>query len=370
MNMYKIYLFIFMASVVFSSGCDPETVNPDNNNTNTNNNTSTNSVTNNATNNINTNNNDAGADAENDVIEDIIENDALPDGDITENPSVEILSPSDGSSVENPVIFTIGYNDVATVQILADDWPLSDPWDPAVNTSLTYTFSGTGYARNIVLQGFDSNGSVVASDSIVITIDDSDPGTFFGNMYNTFYYLAMESDYPSGSDATLYDSSCNPIVNVSSDFSDDICIEGSGKLSDGRILNYATSCSCGRSCPTGGIVCYQILDSVNFPWGMGSSQNALIPLHSWAVDSDLIQSGTVLYAEGWDGITIPEIDGVGGYVHDGCFRADDVGGWINGMHYDFFAATHDMWIWLEGVMPTNTYTGVYTGTSKCQYLAE
>jgi membrane-bound lytic murein transglycosylase len=101
---------------------------------------------------------------------------------------------------------------------------------------------------------------------------------------------------------------------------------------------------------------------------MGSFSNPIEPLRSWAVDNSIISAGSIIYAEQWDGVSIPAIDGIGGFVHDGCFRADDTGGWINDYHYDFFAGTHDMWQHLETVYPTYSYFDGYVGTPKCAYL--
>ncbi|MBU1240539.1 hypothetical protein KJ865_12585 [Myxococcota bacterium] len=278
------------------------------------------------------------------------------------------MAPSNGSTIPNPVTFTIESANVATVQILAEDWPLSAPWDPQTSTQLTYTFTGTGFVRHMKLQGFDSSGTVVAEDLIDITVEDDDPGDLVGQFYNTYYYFAREVDFSGADDTYVYDASCNPISLVPADFSDTVCIQGSGILENGTVISYASTCSCGRPCPTGGTVCYLTLDPAQFPWGQGSTSNAIEPLVSWAVDNSLVSSGTVLYAEEWDGVFIPSVDGIGGFTHDGCFRADDVGGWINGYHYDFFAGTHDMWIALENIFPTHTYFTVYENTPHCAYL--
>ncbi|PKN44047.1 MAG: hypothetical protein CVU59_12670 [Deltaproteobacteria bacterium HGW-Deltaproteobacteria-17] len=300
--------------------------------------------------------------------------DTGPDADVdaSTEPWVQIVSPADGAVVDNPVTFTIAAGRVAMVRLFADDWPLGDAWDPAGRTTHTYDFSGTGYERNIVLRGYADTAATVevATDSLVITPRETDVGTFLSDMWNTYYYLAMESDYSGADDTTLYDANCAPIAQVPADFSDDVCIEGSGRLDDGRVINYARSCNCGRTCPTGGIICYAVLDAVEFPWGMGSASNPLEPLRSWAVDSSFIARGTLLYAEEFDGVTIPAVDGLGGFVHDGCFRADDVGGWINGNHFDFFAGTHDMWIALENLFPTESTFNVYINPGKCAYLAQ
>ncbi len=285
--------------------------------------------------------------------------------DASESPWVKILDPEDGSTVSNPVTFEIAAFGVTTVELAVDGWSLGPQWDPSLTNTLTYNFDGTGFEREVVLSGYDADSNTLAEDIIYITVENDDIGDYLGSMKTTYYYKANEEDYPGTADTTLYDSSCNPLAYVSAAFSDAVCIEGSGILKDGRIINYATSCSCGRTCPTGGIVCYMELDPVEYPWGMGSFSNPLVPFRSLAVDNSLISPATKMYVLQWDGVSIPEVDGIGGFVHDGCFRADDVGGWIQGYHFDFFAGTRNMWQALEGIYPTNTYFDVYINPGKC-----
>jgi 3D (Asp-Asp-Asp) domain-containing protein len=184
-------------------------------------------------------------------------------------------------------------------------------------------------------------------------------------MYITYYYLSQESNYSGTANTTLYDKNCKAIVKVSSKFSDSACIEGSGRLKDGRVINYAKTCSCGRRCPTGGIICYSVLDKNKFPWGAGARSNPLRPLRSLAVDRNKIAIGTKLYIPEWDGVQIPAIDGIGGFTHDGCVYADDVGGAIKGNHFDFFSGTSKMWKALEKVHKTKKYLTVYKNPSRC-----
>ncbi len=197
-----------------------------------------------------------------------------------------------------------------------------------------------------------------------------DTGTYFASMWNTYYYVAMESDYAGPEDATLYGPGCEAIATVPQAFFDDLCIEGSGKLSDGRVLGYAGDCPCAAPCAwDGNAKCWEALDPQQFPWGLGSQGNPIVPLRSWAVDNGLLAAGTVVYVMGWDGVAIPAIDGLGGFVHDGCFRADDTGGAVIGNHYDFFAGTASMWTALETIVPTGTPMDVYVGAQRCAYLA-
>jgi len=292
----------------------------------------------------------------------------LPDG--STGPWVKILKPASGATLQNPVTFTVTAQDVATVRLFADAWPLGPAWDPAASDQLTYTFNGVGYARQIELFGYDVQGSQLATDAIQITVSSAstDKGQLVGQMWNTYYYLATESGYGGVADTTLYDAQCAPIVKVSAAFSDSVCIEGSGKLNDGRVINFAKTCSCGRPCPTGGIICYSVLDKTKYPWGMGAASNALVPLRSWAVDKSQIPLGTILYAEQWDGVAVPKVDGLGGFTHDGCFRADDVGGAISGLHYDYFAATKGIWQALEKIHKTKSSFTVYKNPGRCAHL--
>ncbi|PIE05535.1 MAG: hypothetical protein CSA75_04235, partial [Sorangium cellulosum] len=217
----------------------------------------------------------------------------------------------------------------------------------------------------------DLQGNLVASAPLRMTAVNTGTGTFWHQMYNTYYYLARESDYSGADNTTLYDSSCTPLATVPAAFSDDVCIQGSGKLDNGTLVHYAGTCNCGRPCPTGGTVCYHTLNPAQYPWGMGSANNPIEPFRSWAVDNTLISRGTVLYSPDWDGVWIPasgDGDGLGGFTHDGCFRADDVGGWIQDYHYDFNCGTRTMWHLMEAITPTYTYVDVHMGADKCAYL--
>lgn len=289
-----------------------------------------------------------------------------------DQPFVHFTSPGDGSNVSNPVEFRFETGNVDTVIIEADGYPLTQqPWDSSERSTLEYTFNSTGYQRDVVMTGFDEAGREVAEDSITITIDEQrpdDPGRHHGTFWNTYYYFAQEQEYSGADNTTLYDASCNPIADVPASFSDDVCVQGSGKLEDGRFINFSTTCSCGRSCPTGGTICYQEIDSNRYPWGRGSRDNAVEPLRTLAVDTSVISWGAVLYLPAWDGVDIPRIGQIGGFTHDGCFHAGDVGGWIEGNHFDIFAGTSNMHDALEMIHPTRSNFEVYVDSPKCAHF--
>lgn len=93
-------------------------------------------------------------------------------GPSTDDPTVKLLAPPDGATVCNPVEFFIDARYVHRVQLFADEYPLSNPWDPDSSQTLVYDFMGIGYPRVIRLVGFDTNEQPVASDFITITVID------------------------------------------------------------------------------------------------------------------------------------------------------------------------------------------------------
>jgi 3D (Asp-Asp-Asp) domain-containing protein len=216
----------------------------------------------------------------------------------------------------------------------------------------------------------DGDGDPTDATDATDATDSSDtgesPGQLIGEFVLTYYWFLFEENYDGPDTTVLFDVACSPIANVPEQFAAEVCVEGSGLLTSGEVLNYADTCACGYACGDGPSVCFALLDSGQFPWGSGSSDNPLEPLRSWAVDPAEITPGTVVYAPGWDGVEIPAIDGIGGFTHDGCFRADDVGGGIDGLHVDFFAGTAAMRTALEVLFPSlELEFAVYQDSPAC-----
>jgi len=306
-----------------------------------------------------------------------------PDGPVTTPDAlanwVKIVSPANNATVKNPVTFTVSASaTVAKVELFANPttmFSLGAAFDPKLKTTLTYKFNYTSYKRHIVLLGYDSSKTQIAKDEIYINITNSstsqDKGQFFAQMKQTYYYLANEADHSGSANTNIVDSSCKKIATVSSSFYTALCIEGSGKLNDGRVINYAKKCSCASPCGyKSAKICYSVLNKSKYPWGAGSKSKSLVPFRSWAVDTSLVAHGTVLYAKEWDGAKIPKIGSIGGFNHDGCFRADDVGGGIKGKHFDYFAGTKAMYKALsKGGLASGKYLTVHKNAGKCKYLA-
>jgi 3D (Asp-Asp-Asp) domain-containing protein len=192
-----------------------------------------------------------------------------------------------------------------------------------------------------------------------------------GTLWNTFYYLANEADHGAAADAPLYDASCELLGQVPQVFHDDLCIEGSGILADGRVLNFARGCTedCFFALPCGRKrykICYQELDPAQYPWGMGSRHRVLRPDVSIAVDPTVIPLGTALYLAELDGLVPP------GRTEPltGCVSADDVGGAIKGTHIDLFVGTRQRWRAWERLLPTRSRLTAYRSHPRCAVRPE
>jgi len=175
-------------------------------------------------------------------------------------------------------------------------------------------------------------------------------------LWNTYFITSNEDDYAGPRDTPVYATNGSVIAMVPSAFFQDLCVEGAGRLSDGRVINIAGQCSYGVRCNAthSGPSCYHVIDSTRAPWGHGSHSNPLVPLRSLATYPSDIPYGSYVYLPRWRGIEIPRVGDLGGFTHDGCFRADDVGGWIGSGHIDIFAGSKQMMQALERIFPTRS----------------
>ncbi len=198
----------------------------------------------------------------------------------------------------------------------------------------------------------DSDGDT-DSDSDAGPDGGDDTGTPFGMVDITYYWVAFEGDYSGTADTVLETCAYEYLATVPYDFAVALRMEGTGKLNDGRLLNVDCDCD-------GGFSCFMELGA-GFPWGMGSASNPLEPYVSIAVDHAYISHGTVLYSPDLDGVDLPDA----GY-HDGCLRADDVGGGITGMHVDWFVGLRDNYYDLDPLVPAQI--ALHEGAGICAYL--
>jgi 3D (Asp-Asp-Asp) domain-containing protein len=150
----------------------------------------------------------------------------------------------------------------------------------------------------------------------------------------TFYRVVDEneerfSDLPK--DTPVLGVKGDTIAMVTAKFERLLNLEGTGKLADGRLLNFARW---GENRE----ILYRVVE--NCEWGLGV-QNAewisevesykLVPYRTIAVDPKVIPIGSVVYIPAIRGIRLPT-----GETHDGYFLAHDIGGAIKEKRIDIF----------------------------------
>jgi 3D (Asp-Asp-Asp) domain-containing protein len=153
--------------------------------------------------------------------------------------------------------------------------------------------------------------------------EPGDPGARLGRYRLTYYWIARQLEGDRGGVA-LRDRRGRVIARVSRRFARRLRMQGTGVLTDGRLINIAGGCRKTRRC-------YTILGD-DTPFGIGARGRALEPFRSVAAPPHL-RIGSVLYIPELDGREIPST----GEVHDGCVIADDRGGGIRGRQLDLFA---------------------------------
>jgi 3D (Asp-Asp-Asp) domain-containing protein len=200
-----------------------------------------------------------------------------------------------------------------------------------------------------------------------------------GDFNITFFYVVEETPRPKNDNAaelelasiapaapastTLWQTdgrgTCTAIADVTPDFAQQLRIQGTGKLADGRVLNIWGACPCDRS------PCFKVTPTA---WGTGGSGRQLQPFRSVAVDPRVVKLGTRLYVPLLDGKRMPGRRPWGGFVHDGCVRADDVGGGIKGTQLDLFVGRRGWFLGItkhEGAHEWARQVPVFDGTKRC-----
>lgn len=158
----------------------------------------------------------------------------------------------------------------------------------------------------------------------------------------------------------LYDSTCQPISEVSREFASQIALQGTGKLKDGRVLNIWGACRCETS------PCFKVTAA---QWGTGGTGRQLQPFRTVAVDPKIVKLGSLLYVPLLEGRQMPGRSPWGGFVHDGCVVADDVGGGIKGSQLDLFVGRRGWFLGMSGKEGSHAWAKsvpVFDGTKLCE----
>jgi 3D (Asp-Asp-Asp) domain-containing protein len=174
----------------------------------------------------------------------------------------------------------------------------------------------------------------------------------------SFYWVAYESEYASlPYDVDIYTRQGFFIGRYPSAFVYELKLEGSGVLADGRILNYDGECSYGMG------TCFKTLDGSEHPLGAGVQNRKLVPFRSIAVDPRYIPIGATVYVPELVGVLLPD-----GTKHDGCLRADDMGGAIKQHKLDFFVESYDNFKFIADNLWWHLRATPTLDEPRCDYL--
>jgi 3D (Asp-Asp-Asp) domain-containing protein len=193
--------------------------------------------------------------------------------------------------------------------------------------------------------------------------DASFEGNRLGTFRNTYYDFPREQDY-AGPTVALFDARCHALARVPVGFHDAVCVQGSGRLVNGRTVSFARrGCRCARHCPrTDQQICFEALDPARYPWGRGATGRAITPLSSVAVDSSVIPLGTSLFIPEYVGLPL---DDAQQSHHDGCFIAQDRGIKVIGAQVDIFTGNETQTQRWNNLIPSNQGVTIITQSPHC-----
>jgi 3D (Asp-Asp-Asp) domain-containing protein len=174
----------------------------------------------------------------------------------------------------------------------------------------------------------------------------------------SFYWLAYESEYANEPyDVAIYNRQGYYIGSFPSAFIFELKLEGSGILRDGRVLNYDGECNYGMG------TCFKTLALEQHPLGAGVQGRPLEPFRSIAVDPRFIPIGAPVYVPELVGVLMPD-----GTRHDGCLRADDMGGAIKEHKLDFFVESYFNFKFIADNLWWRMKATPIVDEPRCEYL--
>lgn len=153
-----------------------------------------------------------------------------------------------------------------------------------------------------------------------------------GELGPSFYWVAVEAEDGLPRMISLKDASGGELLKVSEKFFKDLKMEGTGKLLDGRIVNFDMRVTL----PDGTKEIRWIICPPEVTHGYGLDRRPLIPFKSLAVDPNVVPMDSVLYIPQAKGARLPD-----GTIHDGYFHAIDIGDAIKSERIDVFTSIGD-----------------------------
>lgn len=167
--------------------------------------------------------------------------------------------------------------------------------------------------------------------SAAFSADPPAPGQMrdLGLFRPSYYWVALETNDGQPKTEDLLDLDGNRMVTVSKKFHAELRMEGTGRLLDGRLINFKARVPK----PDGSMEVRWRWCGPEAPYGYGFEDYILLPFRSAAVDPTVVPLGSKLYIPAARGARLPD-----GTVHDGYFHAIDIGSAITDRKIDLFTA--------------------------------
>ncbi|MES2963572.1 MAG: 3D domain-containing protein [Bdellovibrionota bacterium] len=148
----------------------------------------------------------------------------------------------------------------------------------------------------------------------------------------SFYWVALETNDGEPKDQDVLDMDGNLLVKVGKKFFRGLTLEGTGRLLDGRLINWN-----GKYPRPNGTWEYRYRwVGPEAPYGYGFEGRPLIPFRTLAVDPTVVPLDSTLYIPAARGAVLPD-----GKIHDGYFKALDIGSAIQNRRIDVFTSFGD-----------------------------
>lgn len=153
-----------------------------------------------------------------------------------------------------------------------------------------------------------------------------------GKLGPSFYWIALEENSPGEKTERVLDVNGKTLVKVSKGFMRHLKLEGTGRLKNGKLLNFHQW----HYTPEGKKEIRFRFCGKDAPYGYGVDDRKLRAFRSVAVDTSVIPLDSMVYIPAARGAQLPD-----GTIHDGYFEAIDVGTAIVNKRIDVFTSFGD-----------------------------
>lgn len=188
------------------------------------------------------------------------------------------------------------------------------------------------FVSMILALAFVAHKPANASSTDPLPPVDTSEYKFIGKLGPSFYWIALEENSTGDKTEKVLDVKGKTLARVSKDFLRHLKLEGTGRLKNGKLLNFADW----HIKPDGTKEIRFRYCGKDAPYGYGYANRKLRAFKSVAVDPEVVPLDSILFIPQARGAVLPD-----GTIHDGYFEAIDVGTAIINRRIDVFTSFGD-----------------------------